>query len=308
MKSAGRPIVVNAPSFNETSGGAIVLHCLVDRLRRLGREAYVHPLPRRKKPPPWPRLAPRERWRAWRLNRTWRRVAEENFVTHPALDVPRAPPGIMKEAVAVYPEIVPGDPLRSRRVVRWLLHKPGFFDPDVRFGRNELTFFYQHPFREGLADVDPDNLLQVRWIRDDVYFDRGLPRAGACRLVRKGARTGMAAIPENDDAVLVDALSHEGKAEAFNRAKVLYSHDPYTMYLFYAALCGCVPVVLPQPGMSREQWRAREEDRWGVAYGEEEIPWAVETRGLMLDRFARAQEAETETVVRFLEKVDARFP
>ena len=36
-----RPIIVDCPPFNENSGGAIVLHTLVDQLRKLGVDAYA---------------------------------------------------------------------------------------------------------------------------------------------------------------------------------------------------------------------------------------------------------------------------
>lgn len=304
-----RPIVVNAPAFDERNGGAIVLHRLVDRLRALGQEAYIHPVAPVRLPPDWPDVGLRRRWRVWRANRARRRRAFAEFRTHPALDAPRAPAGLaLRGAIVVYPEIVSGNPLGARRVVRWLLHRPGFFRPWARFGRDEYTFFYQHAFREGLDWVDPDDLLRIRWIRDDVYSDRGLPREGACRLIRKGARHGTAPPAAGGDAVVVDEMSHEEKAEVFNRTRVLWCHDPYTLYLFYAALCGCIPVVVPPPGMTREQWRAREEDRWGIAYGEAEIPWAVATRGLMLERFERERREEDEMLRRFLRKLAARFP
>ncbi len=38
-----RPIVVYANHFRETSGGVIVLHLLVDRLRAIGVDAYLMP-------------------------------------------------------------------------------------------------------------------------------------------------------------------------------------------------------------------------------------------------------------------------
>jgi len=302
-----RPIVVHAPPFDEASGGAIVLHCLVDRLRRVGHEAYVHPRPVLKDPPAWPAIALRTRCRIGVRNLRRRVQARWSYQTHPSLDTPRAPRRLLREAIAVYPEVVSGNPMRSRHVVRWLLHRPGFFRPNTRFGPDEYTFFYHHAFREGLDRVDPDNLLRVRWVRDDVYFDRGLPRAGACRLIRKGRRTGLAEIPANDDAVLLDGMSHAQMAEVFNRTRILYCHDPYTMYAFYAALCGCIPVVLPQPGVTREQWRARAEDRWGIAYGEEDIGWALETRQALISRYQREREEEDRMVQDFLGKLARRF-
>ncbi len=309
LRRPSHPIVVNAPSFDETQGGAIVLHRLAHLLRELGHEAYLHPLPRRIEPPAWSRLALRERWRVWRVNRWRRRQALAEFRTHPALDVPRAPRAVLRRAIVVYPEIVDGNPLRARRVARWLLHRPGFFNPNARFGKAEITFFFQDAFREGLDWVDPDNLLRVRWIRDDVYGDQGLPRAGACRMLRKGKRAGHAPVPEGDDALPVDGLSHEETAAIFARTERFLCHDPYTMYLFYAAFSGCIPVVVPPPGMSREDWQARPENRWGVAWGEseEEIAWAVATRRKLIARVLGEREEAERSVRRFLAKLADRF-
>lgn len=165
-----RPIVVHAPPFDETRGGAIVLHCLVDRLRRLGHEAYVHPRPVLKEAPAWAEIALGTRCRIGARNLCRRVQAHWAYRTHPSLDTPRAPRRLLREAIAVYPEVVSGNPMKSRHVVRWLLHRPGFFNKNAVFDPDEYTFFYQHAFREGLDRVDPDNVLRVRWIRDDVLL------------------------------------------------------------------------------------------------------------------------------------------
>lgn len=294
-----RPIVVACPKFRETSGGAIVLHMLVHRLRELGAEAYALPVEGKypKTLPTWLRLVKS-------LNKQRRRG---RFKTHPSMDVPLATPEIAAQAIAVYPEIVSGNPFGSPHVVRWLLHKPGYFKSGVDLSGSDLIFFYQEAFAEGVPWIDPDNLLRVRWIRDDVYFDRGLPRSGSCRMKRKGSLKGTNAVPEPDTAIPLDGRSHEEIADVFNRTEVFFCHDPYTMYVYYAALCGCVPVVLPEPELDRDTWRSAFELKFGVAYGEDEIGWARETRDRLISDMKHAQEDELGNVGEFLEKIRSKF-
>jgi hypothetical protein len=223
------------------------------------------------------------------------------------MDTPVAPKTILPDSIAVYPEIVSGNPLNAKHVVRWLLHKPGFFRKSANFGNDELTFYYQEAFREGLNWVDPDNMLRIRWVRDDIYFDRALPeRIGACRLIRKGKST-RAEIPKHDDAIIVDGKSHEETAGIFNHCKYLYCHDPYTMYTLYAAICGCIPIVIPQPGLSREKWRATYPFKHGIAYGVEEAQWAQDTRDELLKELTKQRALEDEMLRKFVKKIRQRY-
>lgn len=200
-KVPSHPIVVHCPSFEENSGGAIVLHYLVDRLRAYGVEAYAWPLVKHNNHdadikqygadiPGW--------WRKLRiLNQKRRRIrkekrAEYNFVTHPSMNVPVASESILRRSIAVYPEIVSGNPLGAPYIVRWLLHRPDFFGAGLDLDLNEIVFYYQKAFKEGVPWVDPDNMLCIRWIRDDVYYDRKLGgRSGSCRMIRKAGKQAL---------------------------------------------------------------------------------------------------------------------
>jgi len=44
------------------------------------------------------------------------------------------------------------------------------------------------------------------------------------------------------------------------------------MFGLSAAMCGCTPVVIPDPGLTREQWTPEGGDRYGVAYGVDDVP------------------------------------
>lgn len=300
-------IVVHAPSFNETSGGCIVLHYLVDRLRRLGFDAYVYPILKLEEYPEWPNLSPIRRTVIFIKNVLRRLLLVKRFKTSPSMDTPIASKKILRDAVIVYPEIISGNPLNAKHVVRWLLHKPGFFREHVVFGKDELTFFYQPAFIEGCEWVDPDNMLKVNWVRNDVYFNRGLTkRSGACRLIRKGNLTE-SKIPDDDEAVIIDGMSHVEMAEIFNRTKFLFCHDPYTMYCYYAVLCGCVPIIIPHDSLSKEDWRSTNLFKYGIAYGLDEAQWAENTRDELIGEFSELKLTEDEMINKFVKKISIHF-
>jgi len=209
-ESLALPIVIWAANFDPNSGGCIVLHMLAHRLRQLGVEAYVsHSLPKTQEPTPgfgFGRAI--EFLRQANRNRLARRRGEARPLqtilfpdlvqTHAAMPVPHAPFMNGRAFVAVYPEIIAGNPFDAPHVVRWLLFDPVKSGRVTQFGPDELTFFYQHVFAADVAGIDPDNLLQTRWLRDDIYSNHGAANRGKqCRMIRKG-----------DAAILLDGKSH----------------------------------------------------------------------------------------------------
>ena len=309
------PIIIWTADFDENSGGSIVLHTLAHRLREMGQDVYLAnevTLAAGKAKGLLSRMksvvkhANRKRL----ARRRGRRVPSEPglVVCHPTMPVPTFSGQATSPCVVVYPEVTNGNPIRAPHVVRWLLHKPGFHLGGVRHGDDELTFSYQAAFAEGVDRAPSDNLLQVRWLRTDIYRDEGASnRKGRCRMVRKGAATFNPDMGSGDDAPLLDGKSHTEIAAVFNRCEFFYCHDPYTLYLYYAALCGCVPIVVPQPGLDATTWRSGFELKRGVAYGEEEIPFAIATREWLFSDMNTARQAEDEAVRKFIAKTKAQF-
>lgn len=311
------PILIWAPDFHVNGGGAIVLHSFAHMLGKLGAEVYIgNVLPKPVKLlgagflqrlKQRFRLANRQRL-ARKRGKPIPKLANLPGVVDQHPSMPISPLVYMGQRpfIAIYPEIVAGNPFGAKHVVRWLLHRPGFFFPDVVFGPNEYTFFYQPAFAETTDNIDPSNLLRIRWLREDVYVDRKLSiRSGSCRMIRKGhADKDMLAA---DTAILLDGKSHEEIADIFNRTERFYCHDPYTLYVYYAALCGCTPIIVPQPGLESEVWRAGFELKNGVAYGEAEVDWAIATRKKLLADMKQASQAEGEAVMVFLQKIKKQF-
>lgn len=296
-----RRFVIFADSFDENNGGVIALHRLCDLLNREGCEARLWP----SRLPLWDAARPwASAWAAWRwYRRAWRRP----YRAQPAFRTPRATPADLDGAIVVYPEIVSGNPLRAERVVRWLLHKPGFHKGHYEYGSNDRYFFFQKAFDEPELNKDGDNLLKVVWLRDDVYRQTNFgERRGTCYFLRKGR--GRPLVHDTTDSVLADKLSHAELAVLFNRVQTCISYDSYTMYSLFAALCGCDSVVVPEPGVSKQQWYPNEADRYGLAYGFDDLEEARRTRPLLWPHL-KAQETEANASVRaFVQRCAVYFP
>ncbi len=212
------------------------------------------------------------------------------------------------DTVVVYPEIVEGNPLNAKNVVRWFLHKPGFHTGNVQYGKNELYFFYQVIFNDLAINPNSGNLLQVMHIMDDVYYTRNVGRrSGRCYIIRKGK--DRAANIDLSDGIIIDDMTHHEIANVFNSVEQCISYDMETMYSYYAALCGCISIVVPKEGVSKEEWQPKSEFRYGIAYGDsvEEVDEAKRTTPLLHD-FLKTEELRTnDSVEKFIHTCDAFF-
>jgi hypothetical protein len=300
----GRGFVIFAPSFDEDTGGFIALHRLCDLLNGFGHRAWLWP---EKKPLfDWKRpLATTREIVKWPL-RQWLRP-QSRYRTWPAFRTPIASRSRVRNAVVVYPEIIHGNPLRGRRVVRWLLHKPGFHAGTYDYGPSDRYFFYQKAFDDPVLNPDGDNLLRAVWLRDDVYRNVNAgPRQGTCHMLRKGKHRPI--VHDVTSSTRVDGLSHAELAAVFNRVQTFISYDLYTMYSQYAALCGCDSIVVPEEGISKEQWYPDPADRYGVAYGFEDIAEARRTRSGLLQHMKEHELRANSSVNAFVAKCREYFP
>jgi hypothetical protein len=297
-----RTVVVFADRFDENNGGVIALHRLADLLNREGHRALLWPS---RKPLP----DPADRWgtlaRQWRW---YRRAWRKRYRTGPGFEAPVATAADLDGAIVVYPEIVRGNPLRAERVVRWLLHKPGFHNGEIDFGPGDRYFFYQKAFDDPTLNPDGGgNLLKTVWVRDDVYRQTNFgPRRGTCYILRKGA--GRPMVHDMHGSILVDKMSHDQMAKVFNRVQTCISYDPYTMYSMFAALCGCDSVVVPEPGVTREAWYPDPRDRYGLAYGFDDVDEARRTRPLLLPHLKQLESDANDSVREFVAKCAGYFP
>lgn len=79
------------------------------------------------------------------------------------------------------------------------------------------------------------------------------------------------------------------------------------MYSRLAALCGCVSVVIPDSDLLKEEWQPVEELRYGIAYGLEDIDYAIETQKLVAQYFKEQKEKMNINVEHFILKSEIFF-
>lgn len=251
--------IIYTPSFNSSEGGVTVLHKLCHHLNELGHSAYLWPMG----------------------------FDFSAFKTNPQYNTPLADPAIsrnqLKHAIVIYPEIVTDNPLNAPNVVRWLLHKPGFFTGKIKFGKHDFILGYS-PF--GYKDIS----LQIHYelvITENhfnIFYNYNNPiRTGSCFTKRKN--TNAVLIHDLcDSEEIINSAPTQDLAKLFNKTKYFYSYDPYTFLCTQAALCGCIPIVIPQKNLTKDEWRKSLESGsqyYGVAYGFDDIAFAEETVSLL---------------------------
>lgn len=296
--------IIFTPIYKANSGGIIVLHKLCAMLRDLGCEATI-----------WPSRKPilrelvtlkgLQRHRRWYTKVLPRHLMGKEDIKSP-YNLPVAGNADIRNAIVIYPEVIKGNPLRAEKVVRWLLNKPGALSRKVKFDDGDLIFYFDEQFNDWELNPDRRRHLHLLELMTDVYtMSNTGERHGTCYMVRKGENRKLD--QHDDSAMKVDGLDHRQMAAIFNRCKYFVSYDVYTLYSRYAAMCGCIPVVIPEPGVTKEMWAPKPENRYGIAYGWDDIIWAIETRQQMMQQLEESEREAEESVKNFVEICNEYF-
>jgi len=197
---------------------------------------------------------------------------------------------VNENTVVVYPEVTVGNPLNAKYIVRWILCELGINCPhDIYKTWGEDDFVYHYSTYNPEKDVRHYNLLSPLYI-NPALKNHGKSRDGYCHIIRKGHKfhKPLKYIHPSDSLFLDNNLSQEILIEILNRKEYLISYDPYSYIGSMAALCGCIPIILPMAGTTKDEWfktlstsvvleEVGEFELKGFAYGIEEIEYARNT-------------------------------
>lgn len=216
-------------------------------------------------------------------------------------------PIIDDDTVVIYTETLRGNPLRAKNVVRWFLFYNRFPGDDTWYSKDDLFFTYREQFND--YKLNPNcNTLKIFHFDNDLYKRTNLgPRHGNCYIVRKGS--GRKDLPSHFDGPVIDNLREPDKVKVLNQCERCYLYDTQTFYASIAALCGCIPIVVPEPGKTKEDYVKPDDEVRGVAYGDspDEIDFALRTRNEVQKRIDKMLAENGPMVDSFIEKCKDYF-
>ena len=298
-----------SPSYDDNHGGPIALHYLCHLLNEMGHQAYIAPL--------YKTYESDERFPFKGLLKSIAskyRSCRKGYVVCPGLHTPvikRPPLPLADDTIAIYPEVVAGNPLGAKNVVRWFLHRPGYQTGKVCFGTEELYFDY-NAFSGGFGIAGStlsQNKLFITKYHEHLYNKTDAldaqSRTGTAYCIRKGV--GKAIVHELENSILIDGMSHEQISKVFKRVKTFISYDTKTMYSAMAVACGAESVVVPDPGVSKEQWEPTPIRAYGIAYGFDDMENARLTASAAVEQLELQDIHSRQAVSQFLVEVQEYF-
>ena len=307
-----------------TRGGTLVLSALCKLLRDRGYSAkmfYINDLP--KKETNW------TSWWLWQirsyikmpfirllcaLNKSSEKEINKirrEIIYQPIKGLPTQyfPIFNRSKTIVVYPEIIYGNFLKAKKVVRYLLYYNKLYKADDKdsFGENDLFIAHREVFND--PDLNPGkNLVQLNWFDSTLYRQYNFgERKGNCYILRKGKNRPDC--PDHFDGPVIDyGMSEEQIVQVFNQCKYCYSYDMQTYYLTIAAVCGCIPILIPEPGKVLSDYFGHQPKPLGRAWGDspEEIQFALNTRAALLKKIDY-QERNEKNISHFLQLVESYF-
>ncbi len=169
------------------------------------------------------------------------------------------------ECIVVYPEIVRGNPMGAKNVVRYVLNRPGFMGlSDTTYADSELVFVYNKallPAAQSATSqpLDESRLMEISVIEPWLFKPRPEIEKvyDVAFWVGKGAsvaQAGMEKIKEYLQGKNFIQISYqlpstrEGLALLFQSSREFLTTDDFTAMIAEAKLCGCKTTIMTADG------------------------------------------------------------
>ena len=269
--------VIWAPGYRCDSGGIVVLHRLGEKLQEKGCDVYLH---------------------------SSNSLPGVPLINHSEFE------SIKETSWVIYPEIVMGNPLNAKNVIRGVLNTPGYIGGNSATWReSDLVYLITDEF-----EVDTSILvagyLRIWDFKLDFWRDEGVDRDINTHLIRKakgklGSNNSMKLDKHNEDSLCLDgeiANNFEKLKAYLNRSELFISYDTATYYSTIAALCGAISIIIPDGKHSKDEYRDKSPLRkFGVAWGLDDIQWAIDTKDKVRPHL-KEMENEADTLInKFIE-------
>ena len=145
-----------------------------------------------------------------------------------------SPYQIEDDDIVVYPEIIRGNPLKAKRVVRYILNVPGKLGGDKQYDKDDILVTYDGV----LCQLENTIHLQIPCV-EEFFEDRGCQRIVDCYWIGKGKNTQHPIVKDAIEITYTWPEKRRALAELLNRTKTFYTYDDRTALILEAMLCGC---------------------------------------------------------------------
>lgn len=208
-------------------------------------------------------------------------------------------------AFTIYPEVTCGNPLGAvdGRIMRWILYYVRNYGEHGKFGERDLIYKFAPHFTLRYEQETHGELRAVE-LNLHTFYNYNVNRSGACYLVKKNP--DKVHIHPEGSLCLDDYPKHELNANfylagVFNTHEMFIAYDSATWLSVMAALCGCVSVVIPDEGVTAEEWHSKfPYFKYGIAYGMDDIQYAKDTQHLLRDELIKIESETIEQTVSFI--------
>ncbi len=159
--------------------------------------------------------------------------------------------------IVIYPEIIEGNPLNAKNVIRFIL-----FSLKLNNRYNIINTWDKTDYIINWLKWEKSNekYIQIYLPFIDLdYKNLNLKRSNnTCCLIKKG----LYFYDDNDiiyeiyknKYILLDKLNKQDIINYFNTCKYFYTFDPVTAYTAYAIICGCIPIIKPLKNYNKEEY------------------------------------------------------
>lgn len=265
--------VIYAPGdYTPYGGGCIALHKLCHNIASLGEKAFIMTS---KKNPAY----------------LGTQVTESEAVE------------LCKDGIAIYPEVTCGNPFKADKVMRWILYYVREHGDFGIFGEKDLIYLYAPIFTLRFPHQIHGELRAVELFME-LFVDKGYTRSGSC-FIHKKTRPNYRRHPDNalnlDDFIQLGG--NEYLASILQTRETFYSYDNATWFSIFAAMCGCVSIVIPDGKHTAQEWYEKfPYFRYGIAYGEDEIPHALATQHKLIPNLIEIEQETLKQTEAFIKK------
>lgn len=275
-------IILFAPSYDNTSGGIIVMHKLCDLLIKEGFNAGFFI----------------DNKNGFLVNSNYKYQSFRINDINPDKDI------------VIYPEIILGNPLKVKNVVRYILNRGHVtLNRKDTWGENDYWVYYSKRFYDG---IKPFILLNIDDPKLDYFKDYKIDRVyKECFTYRKKHdRLHELNIIHSKDAIEIGFNTpDETLINIFNQCERFYCYDTESYLNVLASLCGCDSIVVPNNKVTRDEVMKKSPAFaiGGVAYGIEEIQHARDTRHLLVDYLKEKEQNQTNQVNQVFTQIIKHF-